>query len=77
MNSRRGERLVSIYLFLFASLLLTYAIASAQMVTKAWATIDPATPNVNDPNQISDDLVKDNYLVYIKEKMGQGLGGLS
>lgn len=74
MKSRKGKGFVSIYMFLLGTLILTYTVASTQMVTKAWAAIDP-NQNANDPNQISNDLVKDNYLIYIKEKMG--LGGLS
>lgn len=76
MKSRKGKGFVSIYMFLLGTLILTYAVASTQMVTKAWAAIDP-NQNTNDPNQISNDLIKDNYLVYIKEKNNQGLGGLS
>jgi len=76
MKSRKGKGFVSIYLFLFSTLLLTYAVANTQMVTKAWAALDP-NQNANIPNQISNDLVKDNYLIYIKEKMSQGLGGLT
>lgn len=75
MNSRRGA-FVSIYLFLFGILLLTYTVSSTQMVTKSWAAVVP-NQNADDPNQISNDLVKDNYLIYIKEKMGQGVGGLT
>jgi hypothetical protein len=76
MNYRSGKVFVSIYLFLFGILLLTYTVSSTQMVTKSWAAVVP-NQNADDPNQISNDLVKDNYLIYIKEKMGQGIGGLT
>ena len=75
MNTRE-KGMVSIYLLLFTSLLITYTVSSTVMVTRAWATVDP-NQNINDPNQISTELVSDNYLVYIKEKMGLGLGSIT
>ncbi len=47
------------------ALVLAYSSASNSLVTKSLAI-------VNDPLQISNDQVKDNYLVYIKEKANTG-----
>lgn len=47
------------------ALIISYSAASNTLLTKSLAT-------VNDPLQISNDQVKDNYLVYIKEKANKG-----
>jgi len=49
-------------------LFFSYYAANSILLTKTSAT-------ANDPYQISNDVVKDNYLVYIKEKLNQGLVG--
>jgi hypothetical protein len=49
-------------------LFFSYYAANSMLLMKISAT-------VNDPFQISNDMVNDNYLVYIKEKANQGSGG--
>lgn len=49
-------------------LFFSYYAANSILLTKTSAT-------ANDPYQISNDVVKDNYLVYIKEKLNQGFVG--
>ena len=47
------------------ALILSYSAAGSVLLTKTSATI-------NDPYQITNDQVKDSYLVYIKEKINKG-----
>lgn len=65
MNLTLTLGLVSIYLLILVftgGLLFSYTIPNS------------VTAVTTDPYQISDDLVKDTYLVFIKQKMNQGLG---
>lgn len=72
MNFVREKGFLTIYLLLFASLLVTYSVISAQIMTTTWASV-VTDQSANNQNQISNEIVKDNYLIYIKEKMGEGL----
>jgi hypothetical protein len=47
------------------ALIIAYSVASNSLLTNTSATI-------NDPSQISNDQIKDNYLVFIKEKANNG-----
>ena len=47
------------------ALILSYSAAGSMFLTKTSAT-------VNDPYQITNDQVKDSYLIYIKEKINKG-----
>jgi len=65
---RKGSGLVSPYfliLVLSGVLLVPYVTTNTHLLTKVWA----------DPYQISNDQVKDTYLIFIKQKISQGLGG--
>lgn len=72
MNSAREKGFLTIYLLLFASLLVTYSVTGAQIMTTTWASV-VTDLSASNPNQISNEIVNDNYLIYIKEKMGEGL----
>jgi hypothetical protein len=50
------------------ALLISYSASGNIIIRKTSATVD-------DPYQISNDVVKANYLIYIKEKTNQGSGG--
>jgi len=74
MSSFRGHKVFFQYFFIsiFSSALIFSYSASASnsfLLTKSWAATDPY--------QISNDQVKDNYLVYIKQKTAKGLNELS
>lgn len=62
MNFKRSGLFFSYSLIAFTVVLLSYVMSNS---IKAVTT---------DPYQISDELVKDTYLVFIKQKAGQGLG---
>jgi hypothetical protein len=69
MNLKRGTGLVSTYFLIIVfsgGLLTSYVTGNTNLVTKVWAA---------DPIQISNDEVKDNYLVYIKQKASQDQDG--
>jgi len=66
---KKVSGLVSPYfliLVLSGVLLVPYVTTNTHLLTKVWA----------DPYQISNDQVKDNYLMYIKLKSSEGLGAL-
>lgn len=70
MNLKKRISLTSTYflvLVLSGGLLVSYSTANNYLLTEAWA----------DPSQISDDQVKDSYLIFIKQKISQGLGASS
>jgi hypothetical protein len=63
MNSYKGHKVFTKYFlisFLSLGLIFSYSAANSILLTKSWA--------VTDPYQITNDQVKDNYLVYIKQK---------
>lgn len=70
MELRLNKGVLKYFLISILSLGLffSYYAANSILLTKTSAT-------ANDPYQISNDVVKDNYLVYIKEKLNQGLVG--
>lgn len=70
MELRLNKGVLEYFLISILSLGLffSYYAANSILLTKTSAT-------ANDPYQISNDVVKDNYLVYIKEKLNQGLVG--
>jgi hypothetical protein len=71
MNLKRGAGLVWTYFLILVfsgGLLTSYVTGNNNLLTKVWAA---------DPIQISNDEVKDNYLVYIKQKASQGQDGSS
>ena len=63
-TNRNISKYVLISIFSFG-LLLSYYAANNVLPIKSWAT-------PSNPFQISNDQVKDNYLVYIKEKANKG-----
>jgi hypothetical protein len=68
MISNSGNRKISKYLLISISslgLLFSYSVATNALPIKSWATL-------SNPVQITNDQVKDNYLVYIKEKVNKG-----
>ena len=65
MNLSLTVRLFSIYLLI---LVFTGGLLFSYTMSNSVAAV------TTDPYQISDDLVKDTYLVFIKQKMDQGLG---
>jgi hypothetical protein len=71
MNLKTGTGLVWTYFLILVfsgGLLTSYVTGNTNLLTKVWAA---------DPIQISNDEVKDNYLVYIKQKASQGQDGSS
>jgi hypothetical protein len=71
MNLKTGTGLVSTYFLILVfsgGLLTSYVTGNTNLLTKVWAA---------DPIQISNDEVKDNYLVYIKQKASQDQDGSS
>lgn len=72
MNSFRGHKEISKYFLILIfslTLIFSYSASNSFSLTKSWAATDPY--------QISNDEVKDNYLVYIKQKTAKGLEELS
>jgi hypothetical protein len=72
MNSYKWHRVFTKYFLISIfslGLIFSYSAANSISLTKAWATVDPY--------QITNDQVKDNYLVYIKQKTAKGLDELS
>ncbi len=68
MNLKIRARIISTYFLISVfslGLLMSYVSANNLMLTRAWAA---------SPYQISNDQVKDTYLMYIKQKINQGLG---
>jgi len=69
MSIKIGTGLVLTYFIILVfsgGLLTSYVTGNTNLLTKVWAA---------DPYQISNDEVKDNYLIYIKQKINQGSGG--
>jgi hypothetical protein len=71
MYSYEGQKASKYFLISILSLglIFSYSAASSVSLAKSWAATDPY--------QITNDQVKDNYLVYIKQKIAKGLEGLS
>lgn len=72
MNSYKGHKVFMEYFLvsiLALGLIFSYSSANSILLTKSWAATDPY--------QITNDQVKDNYLVYIKQKTAKGLEELS
>jgi hypothetical protein len=68
MNLEIRARILSTYFLISIfslGLLMSYVSANNSLLTRAWAA---------NPYQISNDQVKDTYLMYIKQKINQGLG---
>ena len=68
MNFKIRARILSTYFLISVfslGLLMLYVSANHSLLTRAWAA---------SPYQISNDQVKDTYLMYIKQKINQGLG---
>ena len=71
MNFNKQKVIISkcILISIFSlALLFSYSVAKSFLFSKISATI-------NDPNLITNDEVKDNYLIYIKEVTNNGKGG--
>jgi hypothetical protein len=71
VNLKIGSGLVWTYFLILVfsgGLLTSYVTGNTNLLTKVWAA---------DPIQISNDEVKDNYLVYIKQKASQDIGSSS
>ncbi len=71
VNLKTRTGVVSTYFLILVfsgGLLTSYVTGNANLLTKVWAA---------DPIQISNDQVKDNYLVYIKQKASQDQGSSS
>ena len=72
MNSYKGHKVFTEYFLISIfslGLIFSYSAANSILLTKSWAATDPY--------QITNDQVKDNYLVYIKQKTAKGLEELS
>lgn len=68
MSLKSRARILSTYFIisvLSIGLLMSYVSANNSLLTRVWAA---------NPYQISNDQVKDTYLIYIKQKIKQGLG---